>query len=87
MQATFDAVTGQLVQPGSPLFFFVLLAMGVGFYLWSKKNHPAYEKLEDAVKKELAEIKARASAFAPKVVAEIEADVAKLRAKIDSLSQ
>lgn len=81
----FDALTGQLVQPGSVLFFVVLLVMGVGFYLWSKHNHPAYERLEDAFKRELAELRARASASYPKFEAELKAKFDELKAKIDSL--
>jgi hypothetical protein len=84
MHATFNAMTGQLVQPGSPVFFLVLIAIGIGFYLWSKKNHPAYERLEDAVKRELADVKASVGSSFPKFVAEIEADVAKVQAKIDA---
>ena len=81
----FDAMTGQLVQPGSPLFFLVLLAMGIGFYIWSRKNHTSYERLEDAFKAELAELRQRASVSFPKFQEDLVADFDRLKAKIDAL--
>jgi hypothetical protein len=80
-----DVLTGQFVQAGSPAFFLLLLAaFGVGLFIYSKVNHPGYEKLEDAFKAEVAEVKARMGASFPKFVAEIEADFAALKAKIDA---
>jgi len=80
-----DVLTGQFVQAGSPAFFLVLVAvLGVAFFVYKKVAPEKLDKLEDAFKAEVADIKARAGASFPKFVAEIEADYAALKAKIDA---
>ncbi len=79
-------MTGSLVNPGSPAFFLVLVVLaGAVLFIYSKLNHPGYERLEDSVKKELADIKARAGASFPKFAADIEAKAKELQAQIDAL--
>jgi len=71
-----------------PVAFGWLIAVigvaGFALFLYSKYNHAGYEKLEDAFKAEVADVKARMGASFPKFVAEIEADFAALKAKIDA---
>ena len=82
MQATFDAVTGALVQPASGGFLLILVVAGLVFHLWAKKNHTQYEALEDAFKAQLADLKKRAGDSFPAFAAELQAKFDELRAKL-----
>jgi hypothetical protein len=85
MQATFDAVTGQLVQPGSPAFFvvtfFVVLA---GLVMWKKLNPDSFKANLAKLKAEYDETVERIRTSAPEFQADLKAKAADLKAKIDA---
>jgi len=81
----FDEMGMLIAQPVSAGWLvLVIVAAGVGLFIYSRMNHAGYEKLEDAFKAEVADVKARVGSSFPKFVAEIEADFAALKAKIDA---
>lgn len=74
-------MTGQIVNPGSPASFLLLMVIfGIGLFVYSKLNHPGYEKIEDAVKKAVRE-------DWPQIRARLEQEVAELRRRVDELTK
>jgi hypothetical protein len=85
MQPFFDAATGQLVNPGSPVFFVVVFFVVVaGLVIWKKLNPDSFKANLAKLKAEYDETVERARTSAPEFKAELLAKASELKAKIDA---
>jgi hypothetical protein len=82
----FDAMTGQLVNPGSPAFFVVVFfVVVVGLVVWKKLSPDKFAEVLAKAKAEIAEIEARIRESGPEFKAKLEADLAAAKARVDAL--
>jgi len=81
----FDAITGQLVNPGSAASFLIFAAIvAVGLFVWRKVDNASFNATKAKLEAELQEIKARASKSGPEFVASLQADVDAAKAKLEA---
>jgi multidrug resistance efflux pump len=82
----FDAMTGQLVNPGSPVFFVVVfLLVVVGAVVFKKMNPDGFKSAVAKAKAEVDEIQARMSQSGPEFAAKLKTDLAEAKARLDAL--
>jgi hypothetical protein len=81
----FDAMTGQLVNPGSPVFFGVVFVLVVvTLFVWKKLNPDSFKANLAKLKAEYDETVERIRTSAPEFQADLKAKAADLKAKIDA---
>lgn len=81
-----DVLTGQFVQQGSPAFFLLLVvAVVVAGVIWKKVDRAGFNAALAAAKAEVAEIEARIKVSGPEFVADLKADLAKAKARVEAL--
>jgi hypothetical protein len=82
----FDAMTGQLVNPGSPAGFLVFLVIVVvALVLWKKLNPDSFKSAVAKAKAEVDDIQARMEASGPAFAAKLEADLKAAKARLEAL--
>jgi len=81
-----DIVTGQIVNPGSPLSFviFALVVFG-GLFIWKKLNPDSFKSAVAKAKAEIDDIEARMKESGPAFAAKLQADLKAAQAKLDAL--
>lgn len=81
-----DVLTGTFVQQGSPAFFLLLVVAGVvALVIWKKVDRSGFNSALAAAKAEVAEIEARMRTSGTAFKADLEAELAKAKARVDAL--
>ncbi len=88
MQPYFDAMTGQLVNVGSPVGLLVLVVVVVaGLMIWKKVDKAGFNSALAKARAEVEEIEARIKQSGPEFVAGLKADLEKAKERLANLGK